>query len=306
MRNPLSARSSGTPQPLGRTPHKAPQAPLRCSGGGDTPPEASEAPAREAMEPGHYRFRHVARMEWIKLRSLRSTWWTLGITVCGATAMAVVIGVNTRNAGGDLTNNALAGVVPGLLLTGVLGVLMMTSESTSGLFRATLAAVPARELVLAAKATVFGIVALAAGEAAAFISFAAGGAVLRHGIAAPALTQPGVLRAVLLAGASFGLVGLLGLGLGAIVRHTAAAIAVLVGGVYLAAQLVAAVAQGAAGYMPVLIIGNSLTTTEPETCPPHAALCPHFLSAWARLGILCLYAVVLLGIGAWLLARRDA
>src|SRR5215813_8312205 len=144
--------------------------------------------ARQPERAGHYRFRHVARMEWIKLRSLRSTWWTLGITVCGATAMAVVIGVNTRNAGGDLTNNALAGVVPGLLLTGVLGVLMMTSEYTSGMIRATLAAVPARELVLAAKATVFGIVALAAGEAAAFISFAArgaaGGCQLRPGRAA--------------------------------------------------------------------------------------------------------------------------
>jgi hypothetical protein len=245
-------------------------------------------------------------MEWIKLRSLRSTWWTLGITVCGATAMAIAIGLNTRNAGGDLTNNALAGIVPGLLFTGVLGVLMMTSEYTSGMIRATLAAVPGRGLVLAAKAAVFGVVALVAGEAAAFISFAAGGAALRHGIAAPALTQPGVLRAVLLAGASFSLVGLLGLGLGAIVRHTAAAIAVLVGGVYLAAQFVGAVSHSVGAYMPVLIIGNSLTTTKPDTCPPHAASCLHFLPAWAGLGMLCLYAAVVLGIGAWVLARRDA
>ena len=258
------------------------------------------------MEPGHYRFRHVARMEWIKLRSLRSTWWTLGITVCGAATMAIVIGINTRNGGGDLTNNALAGVVPGLLLTGVLGVLTMTSEYTSGMIRATLAAVPGRGVVLAAKAAVFGVVALGAGEAGAFISFAAGGAALRHGIAGPALTRPEVFRAVVLAGASFSLIGLFGLGLGAILRHTAAAIAVLVGGVYLAAQFIGVVAQGAAGYLPVLIIGNSLTTTKPETCPPHAALCPHFLSAWAGLGVLCLYAAAVLGIGAWLLARRDA
>jgi ABC-2 type transport system permease protein len=255
---------------------------------------------------GHYRFRHVARMEWIKLRSLRSTWWTLAITVGGAIAMAVVIGANTRNRAGDLTNNALAGVVPGLLLTGVLGVMMMTSEYTSGMIRATLAAVPGRPLLLAAKAAVFGVVALGAGEAASFISFLAGGAALRHGIAAPSLAQPVVLRAVVLAGASFSLIGLLGLGLGAIIRHTAAAIAVLVGGVYLAAQLAGAVAQGAAGYMPVLIIANSLTTTKPETCAPNSALCPHFLSAWAGLGVLCLYAAVALATGAWLLARRDA
>jgi len=255
---------------------------------------------------GRYRFRHVVRMEWIKLRTLRSTWWTLAITIGGATAMAVLIGLNTRNGAGDLTNNALAGVVPGLLCTGVLGVMIMTSEYTSGMIRATLAAVPRRPLVLGAKAAVFGVVALAAGEAASFISFAAGGAALRHGIAAPSLAQPGVLRAVLLAGVSFTLIGLLGLGLGAIIRHTAAAIAVLVGGVWLAAQAVGAASRTVAEYMPVLIIGNSLTTTKPATCPPHAGLCPHFLPVWAGLGLLSLYAAATLGAGAWLLARRDA
>src|SRR2546427_8770314 len=137
------------------------------------------AAATRQAGTGHYRFQHVARMEWIKLRTLRSTWWRLAITVAGATAMAILIGTNTRNAAGDLTNNALAGIVPGLLLAGVLGVLTMTGEYTSGMIRATLAAVPGRPLVLAAKAAVFGIVALAAGEAAAFISFAAGGAALR-------------------------------------------------------------------------------------------------------------------------------
>ena len=71
------------------------------------------AAATRQAGTGHYRFRHVARMEWIKLRTLRSTWWTLAITVAGATAMAILIGTNTRNGAGDLTNNALAGVVPG-------------------------------------------------------------------------------------------------------------------------------------------------------------------------------------------------
>ncbi len=104
---------------------------------------------------GHYRFRHVAGMEWIKLRSLRSAWWTLGITVAGAIAIGVAVGLNTKNASADLTNNALAGMVPGLLLAGVLGVLVMTSEYTSGMIRATPAAIPDRPLLLAAKAAVF-------------------------------------------------------------------------------------------------------------------------------------------------------
>ncbi len=254
---------------------------------------------------GHYRFTDVARMEWIKLRSLRSTWWTLAVTVTGAVAIAVAVGFNTKNAAGDLTNNALAGLVPGLLFAGILGVLVMTGEYTSGMIRATLAAIPRRPRVLAAKTAVFGAVTLALGEAAAFISFFAGGAALRHGIHAPALSQPGVLRAVVLSGAGFCLTGLLGVGLGAIIRHTAAAIAVLVGGVYILAQAIGFVGHVAA-YMPILIVANSLSTTKPEACPAHAALCPHFLSAWAGLGMLCLYAAVVLAIGGWMLARRDA
>src|SRR6266487_3513111 len=186
---------------------------------------------------GRYGFRQVARMEWIKLRSLRSTAWTLLFALAGTVAAGITAGFNTSNPHGDPTNNILAGIALGQIVIGVLGVLVMTSEYTSGMIRATLAGVPRRPLVLAAKAAVFGAVALAAGEAASFIS--------------------------LLAGASFSLIGLLGLGLGAIIRHTAAAIAVLVGGVYLAAQLAGAVAQGAAAYMPVLIIGNSLSTTKP-------------------------------------------
>ncbi|HEY5990635.1 MAG TPA: hypothetical protein VIV12_30215 [Streptosporangiaceae bacterium] len=256
--------------------------------------------------PGRrYRFRHVARMEWIKLRSLRSTWWTLGLTASGAAGIAIAVGINTRNAAADLTNNALAGVTVGLLLAGVLGVLVMTSEYTSGMIRATLAAVPNRRLLLAAKAAVFGGVALVIGEAAAFVSFFAGGAMLRHGIAAPTLAQPGVLRAVMLSGASFCLIGLLGLGLGAIIRHTAAAVAVLVGGVYVIAQMIGAAAHPLATYMPILIVGNSIGTTKP-VCGPHVPQCPHFLSAWAGLGVLCLYAAVALVIGGWLLTRRDA
>jgi ABC-2 type transport system permease protein len=255
---------------------------------------------------GHSRFRHAARMEWIKLRSLRSTWWTLAITVAGAITIGIIVGVNTRDAAGDLTNNALVGMVPGLLLAGVLGVLTMTGEYTSGMIRATLAAAPRRPRLLAAKAAVFSVMMLAAGEIATFVSFFAGGLALRHGIAAPALGQPCVLRAVILSGTSFCLVGLLGLGLGAIIRNTAVAVTVLVGGVYVAAQFAGLIARAAFGYMPILIVANSLSTTKPETCGSRAALCPHFLSPWAGLGMLCLYAAVALAVGGWVFARRDA
>jgi ABC-2 type transport system permease protein len=255
---------------------------------------------------GHYRLRHAARMEWIKLRSLRSTWWTLAVTGACAIGFGVVVGISTKNATSDLTNNALSGVIVGLLLMGVLGVLVMTSEYTAGMIQCTLLAVPRRPLVLVAKATVFGAVALAVGEAASFISFFAGGAALRHGIAAPTLSQPGVLRAVLFSGASFCLIGLIGLGLGAIIRHSAAAIAVLVGGVYVVAQMIGAVTRQADAYMPILIVANSLSTTKPLACSGPAAQCRHFLPPVAGLGLLCLYAGVTLAIGCLVLARRDA
>jgi ABC-2 type transport system permease protein len=249
---------------------------------------------------GRYGFQHVARMEWIKLRTLRSTWWTLALSAVAAIGIGVAVGLNSKTASEDLTNNALAGVSAGLLLTGVLGVLMMTSEHTSGMIRATLAVAPNRPRVLAAKAAVFGAVALALGEATSFIAFFAGAASLRHGIAPPTLNQPGVLRAVLLSGASFCLIGLLGMGLGAIIRHTAAAVAVMVGGVYVAAQAAAAIWHPLLAYLPVPIVANSLSTTRPATGDVH------MLSPWAGLGMLCLYAAVLLVCGGWLLVRRDA
>jgi ABC-2 type transport system permease protein len=259
---------------------------------------SSRAPA------GHYRFGHVARMEWIKLRSLRSTWWTLAITAAGAIGIALAVGAGTKNASGDLTNNALAGISLGLLTMGVLGVLVMTSEYSSGSIRSTLAAIPNRPLLLAAKATVFGAVALAVGEAASFVAFFAGGSTLPDSIPTPTLGQPGVLRALVLSGAGFCLIGLLGLGLGAIIRHSPAAIGVLVGGVYVVAQFVAALANAAMAYIPISIVANSLGTTKPMSCDDGP--CPHFLSPWTGLGVLGMYAAVALGVGGWLLVRRDA
>jgi ABC-2 type transport system permease protein len=247
------------------------------------------------------RFPQAARMEWIKLRSLRSTWWVLALTVAGAIGIAVAVGVNTEDAAADLTNNALAGISLGLLLVGVLGVLAMTGEYSSGMIRATLAAVPNRPLVLAAKAAVFGAVALAAGEAAAFVAFFAGGAALPAAVPPPTLGQPGVLRAVVLGGAGYCLIGLLGVGLGAVIRHTPAAIAVLVGGVYVLAQLLAGFATWVMPYLPIAIVANSLSVVEPVGDGQ-----VRFLSPWAGLGMLAVYAAATLGAGAFLLARRDA
>ena len=249
------------------------------------------------VPPGHYRFGHVARMEWLKLRTLRSTRWSLLVALAGLIGIGIASGVNTRNPRGDVTNNILAGGALASLVFAVLGVLVMTSEYSSGTIRATLAASPRRPLVLAAKASVFGVAALITGELATFAGFLAGAAFVRAGVPHPALSQPAVLRAVALSGAYLSLVGLIGLALGAIVRHGAAAITTVVALVFVA-PLLGLAATPAGKFIPELIYANSLGATQPVSGFP--------LSPWAGLGIICAYAAVLLAVGGWLFARRDA
>ncbi|MCX5555593.1 ABC transporter permease [Streptomyces sp. NBC_00038] len=261
-------------------------------------------PIMSGLPAGRYGFGHAARMEWIKLRSLRSTLWALLATVVGMIAIGVVTMANTKAPSAaksdtfDAVNNVLAGVALGQLVVGVLGVLVVTGEYSSGAIRSTLAAVPNRPLLLAAKAGVFGLVTLVVGEVVAFATFFAGRLALDATVPRPALGDPGVLRALVLSGAYLALVGLIGIALGAVVRHTAAAIGTLVGVLY----VVPAVLSGLTGvavakFFPTMIAANSLAVSKP------VADC---LSPWAGFAVLCLYVAAALGAGGWLLVRRDA
>jgi hypothetical protein len=233
-------------------------------------------------------------MEWIKLRSLRSTTWVLAAGVVATIALGAVAGFNTRNPHGDPTNNVLAGIAFGQV---VFGVLTVTSEYSSGMIRATLAAIPRRPLVLAAKALTYGLAALAARQIAAFGSFLTGTAVLRAAVPHPALSQPTVLRAVAMTGVYLALVGLMGLGLGAIIRNSAAAVATLTGGLFVL-PLVIAGTHKAGPFLPELIAANSLSAVKP--------IQTFTLSPWIELGIVAAYAVALLVAGCWSLVHRDA
>jgi ABC-type transport system involved in multi-copper enzyme maturation permease subunit len=244
-----------------------------------------------------YGFGQAARMEWIKLRTLRSVKWSLLVALAGMIGIGVASGFNTQNPRSDVTSNILVGGALGSLVFAVLGVLVMTSEYSSGTIRATLVAIPRRPLVLAAKASVFGVVALVTGELATFAGFIAGAAFVRAGVPHPALSQPAVLRAVAMSGAYLCLIGLSGLALGAIVRHGAAAIGVLDADVFVA-PLAGLAATPAGKFVPELIYANSLGATKPVS--------GFSLSPWAGLGIVCAYAAVLLAAAGWLFARRDA
>jgi hypothetical protein len=253
---------------------------------------------------GHYRFAHAARMEWIKLRSLRSTHWALLLVVVGMITIGVITMANTRPPGPaaadkffDPTNNVLAGVALGQLVIGVIGVLMVTGEFASGSIRSTFAAIPDRPRLLAAKAAVLGVLTLLVGELIVFVSFFAGRAALTDEVPAPGLGDPGVLRAVVLAGAYLAMVALIGIGIGALVRHTGGAIVVLVGLLF----VVPGVLGGLTGvtvakFFPTMIAGNSLAATR---------LDPEMLGPWTGLAVMCLYTALVLGAAARVLARRD-
>jgi hypothetical protein len=189
-----------------------------------------------------YGLRAVAQMEWRKLRTVRSTWYILALFAAGMIGLSVLalshegyaqMSAADRTSFDPVRDSTFTGLLLGQLLAGVLGVLTVTSEFSSGMIRATFAAVPRRPLVLAAKAAVLGAVTLAAGEVLAFAAFLAGQAVLQAPAPHATLGQPGALRAVLMAGAYPALIALIGLGLGAVIRHTAGPICAVVAALFL-------------------------------------------------------------------------
>lgn len=177
--------------------------------------------------------------EWTKLRSVRSTVYSLLATIAitigfGALLSWAFVSRYDRldvqeRATFDATAHSLRGLFLSQLAIGVLGVLIISSEYTTGLIRPTLTAMPQRRTVLAAKTIVFGGVALVIAIASCFPAFAIGQAILSTKHINVSLADPGVFRAVCGATAYLVFVGLLGLGLGTILRRTAGAIATLLG-----------------------------------------------------------------------------
>ena len=255
-----------------------------------------------------YGFRTTARMEWRKLRTVRSTWYIAAVFAAGLVTAAVVALSHegypqlsaADRASFDPTHDCFIGLVLGQLLTGTLGVLAITSEFSSGLIRATFAAVPRRPLVLAAKGAVLGAFTLAVGEVSAFAAFSAGQAVLKAPAPPAALGQPGVLRAVLMAGAYPALIAVIGLGIGALVRHTAGALCVLVGVLFVLPLLFTgfspSIQNAAQNFLPHPMENVMVAVIRPpNTLPPGLIF-----------GLLCAYAIAALAAGAWALSRRDA
>jgi ABC-2 type transport system permease protein len=259
--------------------------------------------ARTQSEPWRAGLRQTLRAEWTKLVSLRSTRWTLLITVAGA---LLVTFLSTHSAlhhsrawydGFDPTNESMAGLAIGSLTLGILGVLAMSGEYGSGTIRSSLAAMPRRGVLLTAKVVLVGLGTLVIGEALSFIVFFEGQAVLSGGAPTASLGQPGVFRTVALSGAFLALFALLGLAIGTVIRHTAGAIAVFAGCTLLASILLSSISESIARFAPELIFANSVAAVVPQA---------HALSATLGVVLMLSYCGVALGLGALLLNRRDA
>jgi ABC-2 type transport system permease protein len=267
---------------------------------------------RGATRPrGHWPlFAAIARSEWTKLRTLRSSYWTLlaaavAMTGFGALLSAAYARHLTPASRGalDSARYSQSGFFLAQLAIGILGVLVMTGEYATGSIRSTLAAAPQRVVVLVAKAAVFTLAALITGAAASFAAFFAGLAIFTgYGIRV-SLGDPGALRAVFGGALYLAVSGLLALGLGALIRRTAGAIAILTALLIFlpvsVGALPAAWQDNVNPYLPSvagqMIIGHTKFT------PPG-----HLLSPWAGFGVYCSYAGTALVAAAITISRRDA
>jgi len=193
-----------------------------------------------AAHTGRVTQARVAASEWTKLHSLRSTRWSLAIAVLLTIALPVIFSAVTSSHWGSMSPHeradrhpldiALAGVNLSQLAIAVLGVLVITGEYSTGMIRASFAAVPKRLPVLWAKTAVFGLVTLLLMVGPVLIAFFASQAILsRHHILQVSFSHPGVARSVIGGAVYLMLVGIFALGIGAIVRNTAGAIATFAG-----------------------------------------------------------------------------
>jgi ABC-2 type transport system permease protein len=250
----------------------------------------------------------VVRMEWIKFWTLRSTVYTLAITVLlvagiGAIFASVVGSGDGPGADdfGDPTSISLGGATLASLAIATLGVLTSAGEYATGTIRATLAAVPARLPVLWAKVAVFAAATFGIMLAAVLGAFLIGQAILSsRGLDSVGLGDSGVLAAV--AGAAFYLTGagLIGLAVGALLRNTAAAITTVVGVLFLLPGVFQLLPQSWNDNVGPYLPSNAATAFMSVTATDGS------LSAGAGLAVFAGYLAVLLAAAAGLLKRRDA
>jgi ABC-type transport system involved in multi-copper enzyme maturation permease subunit len=263
-----------------------------------------------ARRPG-VTYGRVLASEWTKLRTLRSTLWSLlaGVVAMAGLGPAVAavqmsrwshLGLEER-ARFDAVNSGVGGYHLAQLAIGVLGVLVITGEYSTGMIRSSFMAVPRRLPVLWAKIAVFAAVTFVLMLASTLVSFYAVQAIVTQHHQQVTLGSPHALRAVVGTALFLTVLGALAVGLGALVRNTAGGIASFVGLLFvlpgIVALLPASTADAVNPYLP-LNAGFAVATSTFENS--------HHLAPWAGLAVFVGYAILAVGIAAIGLVRRDA
>ena len=254
------------------------------------------------------------RSEFTKLRSVRSTYWTIAALFIVSVGVAAIAGAGIANnihnnpwnaAGADAAQASLIAFFEiGQLIIAVLGALVITSEYSTGMIRTSLTAMPRRGTVYAAKAAVFGAVALVVSLVTSFLAFFVGQAIL-HGTVHATLSQPDVLRAIVGSALFVTVVGLIAFGVGAIIRHSAGAITTVIGMMFIIPIIVQVLPQ-TWRYDLIRFLPDSAGRVISITVMPSGGEVYHMWSAWPQFAVTAVYAVVLLAIGAYLFRKRDA
>jgi ABC-type transport system involved in multi-copper enzyme maturation permease subunit len=246
--------------------------------------------------------------ELTKIRSTRSTWWTLLALIVVTVGFGALASFGATRGGGDgpgfdATMRSLGGLYLGQLIIAVLGALVITSEYSTGMIRTSLTAMPRRGVVFAAKALVFGLVALVIGLITSFISFFLGQAIMSSHHINASLGQPGVLRAVIGGALFLTACGLLAFGIGMMLRHTAGAITTAIGLLFVLTVLVQFLPGSWQDHVNKWI--PALAGSQIWQVKQSIGGAPMF-SAWGGFAVLAGYAVLALIGGLILFVRRDA
>lgn len=272
-----------------------------------THPAATER-SPHSGRPG---FGNALSAEWTKLRSVRSTVWTLGALVVVSIGLTALVNML---AAPDLAESIADGEafepVGAFVMWGgqfgqiaafVLGVLIASSEYGSGMMRSTLAAMPRRGQVLGAKSVVLAGVVLVLGVITTFGMYLAANIFLTQEGIGLALTDDGVLRAIFGGGMYLAVLALFGFGLGMLMRHTAGAVTVGLAMLFVVGNLVMLIPGATGEWLTKLMPGNAGSQVAMVE-----SFNPNLLDPWVGFSVFAGETLLLLAVAGWLFARRDA